>query len=147
MNSDEHKKDILDKFRHDFKNKSFSGRHPELGRMINCGVCETRHRASQLCKQKFVTEAPTRKTVNGALPVKGKRIRPHHSKRNLQLIERTRILFPQYSNLEPEEAMKKSRCRARQQLADEAKQKSIRERSRQHISRHINRGLLEGSAV
>lgn len=34
--------------------RSFSGRNPELGKMINCKVCSLRHRDSQKCEQKFV---------------------------------------------------------------------------------------------
>lgn len=37
------------------KGRSFSGRHPELGRMIKCQVCRNRHRESIKCKQKFAT--------------------------------------------------------------------------------------------
>lgn len=35
---------ILEKFLKDQKLKSFSERHPELGKMINCHVCGHRHR-------------------------------------------------------------------------------------------------------
>jgi hypothetical protein len=38
----------------DLKNRSFSARHPELGRMIKCQVCGLRHRDSIKCEQKFV---------------------------------------------------------------------------------------------
>lgn len=38
-------------------NRSFSGRHPELGKMINCRVCDMRHRQNERkCEQKFVAE-------------------------------------------------------------------------------------------
>lgn len=33
--------------------RSFTGRHPELGKMINCAVCGLRHRAINKCEQKF----------------------------------------------------------------------------------------------
>lgn len=38
----------------EIKRRSFSARHPELGRMIKCQVCQTRHRDSKKCEQKFV---------------------------------------------------------------------------------------------
>lgn len=34
--------------------RSFSARHPELGRMVKCQVCNRRHRDSIKCEQKFV---------------------------------------------------------------------------------------------
>lgn len=40
----------------EIKNRSFSGRHPELGKMIKCQVCGLRHRKNErVCKQKFAT--------------------------------------------------------------------------------------------
>jgi hypothetical protein len=48
-------KAALAKFREDFRKRSFSGRHPELGKMVNCKVCGTRHRQHErTCVQKFV---------------------------------------------------------------------------------------------
>src|SRR6267142_6448767 len=35
--------------------RSFSGRYPELGKMIKCSVCNRRHRASVVHEQKFAT--------------------------------------------------------------------------------------------
>lgn len=36
------------------RNRPFSQRHPELGKMINCQFCNTRHRANERkCEQKF----------------------------------------------------------------------------------------------
>lgn len=37
----------------DIRGRSFSGRHPELGKMIKCPVCGLRHRAAQKCEQRF----------------------------------------------------------------------------------------------
>jgi len=37
----------------DIRSRSFSARHPELGKMVNCQVCGLRHRAIQKCEQKF----------------------------------------------------------------------------------------------
>jgi len=38
----------------DISSRSFSGRHPELGKMIKCQVCRLRHRESVKCQQRFV---------------------------------------------------------------------------------------------
>ena len=38
----------------DITGRSFSGRHPELGKMIKCQVCRLRHRESIKCQQRFV---------------------------------------------------------------------------------------------
>src|SRR6266404_7287931 len=36
------------------QDRSFSGRNPELGKMVNCRVCGTRHRLNERkCEQKF----------------------------------------------------------------------------------------------
>ena len=35
------------------RNRSFSARHPELGKMVKCQVCNRRHRDSIKCEQKF----------------------------------------------------------------------------------------------
>lgn len=35
------------------KNRSFSGRHPELGKMIKCAICKHRHRENPSCTQVF----------------------------------------------------------------------------------------------
>src|SRR6202790_1112469 len=73
--------------------RSFSGRHPELGRMINCQFCNMRHRENERkCVQKFTTvvnrgpeektvperTAPqTKKGVLGSKAFAKTRIRPH----------------------------------------------------------------------
>ena len=46
--------DAADKVLGDISSRSFAGRHPELGKMINCAICQLRHRDSQKCEQKFV---------------------------------------------------------------------------------------------
>ena len=76
--------------------RSFSGRHPELGRMINCQFCNMRHRENERkCVQKFTTvvnRGPEEKTVpertapqtkRGVLGSKAfakRRIRPHSNR-------------------------------------------------------------------
>lgn len=66
--------------------RSFSGRHPELGKMINCQFCGHRHRENERnCKQVFAKDkngkdrvAPqTRKGIYGAAMFAKRRIHPH----------------------------------------------------------------------
>lgn len=99
----------------------FSKRHPELGKMVNCPVCSTRHRQHERkCEQVFTyrvgdyelfrededgnlvpdyrtalrpDEAPTRNQVIGRAAFAKKRFHPHPSKIKLLLIERTRAAF------------------------------------------------------
>lgn len=85
--------------------RSFSGRNPELGKMIKCQVCGRRHRSSIECKQIFkqlwvdedletgelsiqyaMVPLPEQnqksyKAVLGAAPFKGKRLKPHGKRR------------------------------------------------------------------
>src|SRR2546423_938656 len=47
--------DVAETVLAEIRGRSFSGRHPELGRMIKCQVCRSRHRSSTQCEQKFAT--------------------------------------------------------------------------------------------
>jgi hypothetical protein len=76
------------------RDRSFSGRHPELGRMINCQICGLRHRQNERkCEQKFAEKDGvvygelkppvglvnlTTKQILGAKMFKGRRVRPRH---------------------------------------------------------------------
>jgi hypothetical protein len=113
--------------------RSFSGRHPELGRMINCQVCDRRHRESEHHEQKFTTrwtvvdgkkvytdeqliagktpetetvieEKKVRLTV-GASVFKGKRKHPPLNKRSNEFVQLVRYLLPdEYTHEELEDA-------------------------------------------
>ena len=99
------------------KNRSFSARHPELGKMMNCQVCDLRHRSSQKCEQKFkelwidedletgefstqyaIVPLPgqngTPKSIVGAAQFAKKRRNPHPSRRKLQFIRLVRRVTP-----------------------------------------------------
>lgn len=65
--------------------RSFSGRHPELGKMINCKFCGHRHRENERnCKQVFAkdengidrTVPQTRKGIYGAAMFAKRRVHP-----------------------------------------------------------------------
>lgn len=102
--------------------RTFADRHPELGKMVKCQVCGTRHRKNEKkCEQVFTyrvgdfeiyrmdektnelvpdyrtavrpDEKPTKRQVSGAATFAKKRIHPHPSKIKLQFIERTRKIF------------------------------------------------------
>lgn len=71
--------------------RSFSGRHPELGKMVNCQICDSRHRENERkCEQKFVKKGQlvppagltslTMRQVVGAARFAKKRIRPHSNR-------------------------------------------------------------------
>jgi len=104
----------VESFQQSFRERSFSGRNPDLGKMINCGVCGWRHRSSVVCEQRFAkvrighkeirelakkynliipdqfrqTEPVNPKPRLGIGPKK--RIKPHFSKRRLILVQRVK---------------------------------------------------------
>jgi hypothetical protein len=146
------------------RGRSFSGRYPELGKMIKCQVCKRRHRAFIKCAQVFVTKwfeedletgvvtsvpavaAQTRKGVVGAAAFKGKRLHPHLNKKMQRFIAIVRELFGS-TDLDPEseiykQTMKIARKLALRQLKKEASLEGKKYRRQQDISRRINRGLL-----
>lgn len=109
-------------------NRSFSQRHPELGRMVNCQVCSRRHRANERgCGQVFTFRVgdyeifredekgdlvpayrtcvqpdskPTMKQIVGAAQFKKKRWKQHPNKGKLQFIERVHTVFEGLTNFE-----------------------------------------------
>ncbi len=103
-------KRAADAFFAERETKSFSERHPELGKMVNCYVCGTRHRSARVCVPTYavipgetdeqgqpvfrIASQYTRKGVMGAKSVKG-RILKHRNARGLQVLERATILFRQ----------------------------------------------------
>lgn len=102
----------IEGFKKRFEARSFSERHPELGKMLKCQICLTRHRSSKVCTQRFavgthdprpegekvllVASQTTRKGLYGAAQFAKKRIKPHHSHRMLRLVQMTQDLFPKY---------------------------------------------------
>jgi hypothetical protein len=122
FNVSEELQKAIDSVTHDIKSRPFSERHPELGKMVNCQVCGTRHRKNERkCEQVFTyragdfeiyrmdektnelvpdyrtavrpDEKPTKRQVMGTAAFAKKRIHPHPSKIKLQFIERTRKIF------------------------------------------------------
>ena len=148
------------------RNRSFSARNPQLGRMINCQVCSQRHRENYQCAQSFakpryvfqddgtpiptderpdlVADQTTFKGVYGAQAVHKKRLLPHHNRRDLLLVQRTIELYPEHAVYlaEPKEAMREARLQAQREIARaqdlrSGKQKRLKKISKR--SRRINR--------
>jgi hypothetical protein len=147
------------KFREEYAAKSFSGRHPELGKMVKCQICLRRHRSIIKCEQVFAVGthdpapegektllivAQTRKGILGAAAFAKKRIRPHINKRGLLLIERTRVLFEKHLRRfsHPQDAMMSAREEALFQLRVEYAVRRGVLAQQQQRSRQINQGLI-----
>jgi hypothetical protein len=90
---------------------SFSGRNPDLGPMIKCHVCGTRHRRNERkCEQNITTPTPqTKRGILGAAMFAKKRIKPHLNQRKLQFVDLVRRLLPEEYT---EEDMKAARAMA-----------------------------------
>jgi len=155
--------DAIAKFREDHTAKSFSQRHPELGKMLNCKICSRRHRSSIICKQVFTTiinrgpderevperhAAQTRKGINGSQMFAKKRIKPHHSHARLLLVQMTQDLFPKYFSWNifktPQEAMHAARGEAQAILSRKSRAFRRVIVQQQHRSRQINAELIAG---
>lgn len=128
-------KTAVEGFKARFEARSYSERHPELGRMLKCQICLQRHRSSKVCSQKFATRchdpAPegekklliaSQTTIRGVWGAAGfakKRRKPHHSHWTLRLVQLTQDLFPKYypdQIADPAEAMKAARGEAQHVL-------------------------------
>jgi len=128
----------VEKFREEFKQKSFSGRHSELGKMINCVICSRRHRSAEICLQRFAkNEQGVELIAKGYGHGKG-RLHRHWNRRSLQVVDLTRRLIPSYPN--GEEDFKKARSRALNLLRKIWHATSQRVQAQQKLSRRINRG-------
>jgi hypothetical protein len=143
--------------------KSFAARHPELGKMVNCQVCHTRHRNARVCVPVYTTTMKdadgveqkceervlvptTYKMFLGASQFKGKRIFKHRNKRSLQVLERaTKIYreeksyFPNIDKEEDDKLGKRCLSRAINELRKERAEKRRRSLKIINASRLINR--------
>jgi hypothetical protein len=72
--------DAVANFEKELKRRSFSGRNPELGRMIKCGVCRRRHRESERrCEQKFANKPGTPEGESDPMIAEPKHYHPEHN--------------------------------------------------------------------
>jgi hypothetical protein len=111
--SDEQVKKLVAEALKVIKDRSYYGRNPEIGKMINCPVHGFRHRDTTKCEPKYayshteedvetgektdvfrVLPGTTRNQVIGAAAFKGKRHKPHMNHRKLRFIQIVRDLLP-----------------------------------------------------
>jgi hypothetical protein len=129
---------VIAEIREKQKEKSFSERHPELGKMVNCLICDRRHRTSEICLQRFAkTEEGVERVTRGHGHGKG-RINRHWNKRSLELVDLTRRLIIFYPN--GNEDVKKARSTAMNILRRKWHARSQQIQHQQKLSRKINRG-------
>lgn len=57
------------------RQRSFSGRHPELGPMINCPVCQRRHRDNENCQIRYANKPGTPEGESNPMVAETKRVR------------------------------------------------------------------------
>ena len=120
---------------------SFSGRHPELLSMFNCGVCGRRHRRSHTCVQNYVQEA------QGIRPPKGRILR-HRNAWGLQVLERATAIYREFKEVcivktqeEDDELGKHSLSMA---LNSKRAERAARRRKLHNITRESRRVNREG---
>jgi hypothetical protein len=132
----EETKQAIAKFQETFKERTFSQRHPELGKMINCHVCGMRHRSAQVCEQKFAVGPvnPKRRYGMGS----NKRINPHWNRKRLMIVDLTRQLLPYYSG---DNAVQKAKSRAINLLTPIWREYDRKYRNMQKASREKNRAV------
>ena len=124
--------------------RSFAGRHPELGKMVKCQVCNKRHR-EPVCKSIYAMNAEGQPRIVegvGRAPFTKKRFHPHPNKRGLQLVQRTQQLFEENHPYisDPQDCMEYSRMQAGRELKKEWEEERKKKRKTQKESRRANRG-------
>ena len=146
------------KFEEQQRLKSFSERHPDLGKMIDCRLCGRRHREGDpLAKesrahgeQKFGdVEIPSR-----SVTFKKQRINPHHNDKVRRFVRLTKKIFDEdiapYFHAETPEEQENLVRRAQRRAAHILRKFWIKPRiARKHtqdVSRRVNRGLLPGGS-
>src|SRR5271157_5319494 len=140
--------------------RSFSARHPELGKMIKCQVCNRRHRDSIKCQQVFKelwidedletgkletvyatvplhNQIPTIKAIVGTAQFKGKRRQRRPNPKDLPLVELTRRIYGRedYDENKSEDKAFMIECRteAARQLRKERKARAKKYRRQQDL--------------
>ncbi len=147
-------------------NRPFSGRHPELGPMFKCQVCQLRHRKGERdCKQVFKElwidediETGEREVVYATVPLPGQKrtvksvlgAKMFSSKRRqvrpnavqLRVVDYTRAFFPAFEGVvDPKKQIAAAKKLAIFVVRYERKQVAKKLRRQQAHSRKINRGL------
>ena len=145
-------------------NRSFSERHPEEGKMMNCPFCDLRHRVTKNaekyatnCFQQFavnprtkevMTTPNTRKGVNGAAAFARKRFHPHRNAFTLLVLQRAGDLYAAACDAASaggdRHQVDYGKCirRAFQSVRDQREAERRLKRLQQSIARSINFGLI-----
>jgi hypothetical protein len=150
------------KFIREHEAKSYSGRHPELGKMISCYICERRHRVAQVCTPVYATYTyltvpddqgnpvpkpmmaaqNTKKGVMGAKSFKGRIIR-HRNAWGLQVLERATKLYrmdiSSFPNASQEEQDKMGKSALSRALNEKRAERAARRKSLFQITRESRR--------
>lgn len=152
----------------DIRSRSFFERNPHLAKMINCCVCDRRHRGPQckpVYKQMWVDEdvetgelsiqyavvplpgqKPTVRCVAGAKAVNKKRKNRHPNRFGLRLVEITRQLEPTVNKerfTTDASRMIEARRQAVNTISNIDERRAKKVRKQQKLSRRINWGLAK----
>jgi hypothetical protein len=145
-----------ERFRKEFAERSFSGRHEELGKMINCRLCGRRHREgdplvkdSTAHNNRHLLDVPSRYVA-----FKKQRINPHHNDRIRRFGRLTKKIFdediaPYFHADTPEEQenlVRRAQRRAARILRRFWITPRLARKHMQDVSRRVNRGLLPGGS-
>lgn len=142
------------KFNEQFAERSFSQRHEELGKMINCRLCGRRHRAGDPIalasrahgEQKFADrEYPSR-----AVYFAKQRINQRHNSKVHEFAQLAEKIYNQdiapYFHAEGDQLIRRAQRRAALILRKRWIAARVIKKHMQSISRRINLGLLPGGS-
>jgi hypothetical protein len=145
-----------EKFRKAFAERSFSQRHEDLGKMINCRLCGRRHREDDPLAK--LSRAHGDQTKNEMPPsraalTKKQRIHPHHNPKVhffAQLAEKifTEDIKPYFQPdpEHPDNLIRRAQRRAALILRKQWVAARVLRKRMQAVSRRINFGLLPGGS-
>lgn len=143
------------KFKEAFAERSFSARHEELGKMIDCRLCGRRHRQADPLALASRAHGEQKKEMppSRAVIFHKQRFHPHHNDRVRQfarLAEEifTRDISPYFSPdpEHPDNLIRRAQRRAALILRKRWIAARVIKKHMQDISRRINSGLLRGGS-
>lgn len=134
----------IDRFREKYHERSFSERNTHLGKMINCPICNRRHRTAEVCLQRFAKNEEGVELVARGFKFPKSRVNRHWNRRSLQVVDLTRQLLAHYpkdkDGAYTPASIKNARSRALNMLRKKWHAESSRIQRQQKLSRRINRG-------
>jgi hypothetical protein len=157
--NDQYKSELaeaVEKFQKQFAERSFSQRHEDLGKMIDCRLCGRRHREGDpLAKLSRAHGDQTKKEMppSRAALTKKQRIKPHRHPKVHEFARLAEQIFTQdiapYFQPDPEHPdnlIRRAQRRAAIILRKRWIAALVPHKYMQDISRRINRGLLPGGS-